>query len=363
MVFVVPNQSTFVENMEKFEDSKPASFVINLHGTSVHQPGSIIEGTVELQLTYPRETSGIMIELCGESYVYWTGWENTIQGNDIYQKRSTRQCRSSNKIIDNLLQLSGNNHTMEQIAAGKHEFPFKFQLPSDIVLPRSYTYDRPTSGSPTGYIKYTLEASLLHSQNESYITRVDVPINEVVDINLPHLSSPCQMSKTKSGCLFCCNFGPVELSAKTDRGGYCPGDSIHISMEARNDSSRRITAVQAILKQKATFRGHYVIGNSHRYHSNRHYNNIINIKVYTCKSKVIRMIEDFDIGTNREIYNWVNKPMVIPATDPTVVPTIASCKNLEVSYSLIVSLIIRHARNLSVKIPIVIGNVPCDDFS
>ena len=243
--------------MAKFEDSKPALFIINLDGTLVstlvHQPGSIIEGSVELQLTYPRETLGITIELCGESYVCWTGWENTIQGNGVYYKRSNRQCRSSYKITDDLVQLSGDNHTMEQIAAGKHEFPFKFQLPSDIVLPRSYTYDRPTSGSPTGYIKYTLEASLLHSQNESYITRIDVPINEVVDINLPHLSSPCQMSKIKSGCLFCCNFGPVGLSAKIDRGGYCPGDSIHISMEARNDSSRRITAVQAILKQKATF--------------------------------------------------------------------------------------------------------------
>ena len=331
------------------EDSKPTLFVINLHGTSIHQPGSIIEGTVVLHLTYPRETLGIMIALRGESYAYWTGWENTIRGNRSYVYRSNHKCGSSNKIIDDLvLQLFGNNCTMEQIAAGKHEFPFRLQLPSDMVLPRSYTYDRPTSGSPTGYIKYTLEASLLHSQNEAYTTHVDVPVNEVVHINLPHLSSPCQMSKTKTGCFLCCNFGPLTLSVKTDRGGYCPGDSIHISMEVRNDSSRRITAVQAILKQRAIFRGRdYHVRD---YHAQ-------NIEVYTSKSKVIQIIEDFDIGTNREIYNWVNKPLVIPATDPIVVPTITSCKNLEVSYALIVSLIIRHARNLRVEIPIIIGSM------
>ena len=344
------------------EDSKPALFVIHL-ATSVYRPGSLIKGTVELQLTHPRETLGITIELCGESYVYWTGWENTIRGNGIYQKRSNYQCRSSNKIFDDfIVQLAGDNRTMKRIAAGKHEFPFEFQLPSNIVLPSSYTYDKPTSGSPTGYIKYTLKASFWHSQNETYITKVDIPVTGLVDINLPHLSSPCQVSKTKSGCLLCCNIGPVSLSVKTDRGGYCPGDSIHISMEARNDSSRRITAVQAILKQRAVFRGHYIRNYSrYRYHYIRNYHPQ-NIEVYTRKSKIIRIIEDFDIGTNREVYNWVNKPLVIPATDSSVVPTITSCKNLEVSYSLIVSLIIRHARNLSVEIPIVIGNVPCDDF-
>ena len=343
------------------EDSKPALFVVHL-GTSVHRPGSLIEGTVELQLTYPKETLGITIELCGESHVYWTGWENVIRGNGVYAKRSTYRCRSSNKIIDDrTVQLSGDNRTMEQIAAGKHELPFEFQLPTGIVLPSSYTYDQPTSGSPTGYIKYTLKASFWHSQNEAYITQVDIPVTGVVDINLPHLSSPCQMSNTKSGCLFCCNFGPVSLSVKTNRGGYCPGDLIYISMEARNDSSRRITAVQAVLKQRAVFRGHIVRSLSHLRSRSFNHQNIENIEVYTHKSKIIQTIEDFDIGTNREVYNWVNKPLVIPATDPTVVPTIASCKNLEISYSLIVSLVIRHARNLSVEIPIIIGNVPCDD--
>ena len=144
----------------------------------------------------------------------------------------------------------------------------------------------------------------------------------------------------------------MSLSVKTNQGGYYPGDSILISLEARNNSSRTITAVQAVLKQKVIFHGY--LHNTH--HSHRIGQR--QIPVYTCKKKVMQMIEDFGVRTSREIYNWVDKPLLIPVTDSTVVPTITTCKNLEVSYELTVSLIIRHARNLSVKLPIIIGNVP-----
>ena len=228
-------------------------------------------------------------------------------------------------------------------------------------MPASYTYDRPTSGSPTGYIKYTLEASLYQSQDVAYTTQVDVPVNEVVDTNLPYLASPLSISNTKSGCLLCCNLGPVSLSVKTNRGGYCPGDSILISMEASNNSSRRITAVRAILKQKVVFHGRHIVSQYVRrdipwyarrdpqYDRRGH----PQVDVYTRKSKVLQMIEDSDVRTSREIYNWLDKPLLIPGT----IATINTCKNLEVSYELTVSLIIRYAHNLSVKMPIIIGNV------
>ena len=337
--------------MEKSDNAEPALFRINLYsGASGYHRGSTIQGTVVLELIYPRKTSGVTIVLRGESYVYWTGWENTIRGRGVYQKWSNYRCGSSNKIINDLVvQLFGNNRTLEHIEAGRHEFPFRIQLPLDTILPSSYTYDRPTSGSPTGYIKYTLEASLFQSQDVAYTTQVDVPVNEVVDTNLPYLASPLSVSKTKSGCLLCCNLGEVSLSVRTNQGSYYPGDSILISMEVSNNSSRRITAVQAILKQKVIFHGRHIP----QYAAGR----APQVDVYTRKSKVIQVIEDFDVRRSREIYNWVDKPLLIPGTDPTVVATINTCKNLEVTYELTVSLIIQHARNLSVKMPIIIGNV------
>ena len=108
--------------MEKYKDAEPeaepALFVINLHSESGYYRGSTIQGTVVLELTHPRKTSGVTIVLRGESYVYWTGWENTIRGNGVYQKCSNSRCGSSNKIINDLVvQLFGNNRTQEHIGA------------------------------------------------------------------------------------------------------------------------------------------------------------------------------------------------------------------------------------------------------
>ena len=129
------------------------------------------------------------------------------------------------------------------------------------------------------------------------------------NVNLLYLVSPSlSVLTTKSGCLLCYNIGPVSLSVKTNQGGYYPGDSILICMEARNNSSRRITAVQAVLKQIVLFHGHFV--QSHHAHLIGQQSigavGIYKIVVHTYKTKIIQMIEDIDIRTCREIYNWVD---------------------------------------------------------
>ena len=121
----------------------------------------------------------------------------------------------------------------------------------------------------------------------------------------------------------------MSLSVKTNQGGYYPGDSILICMEARNNSSQRITAVQGILNQ-SFFHGHFV--QIHHAHLIGQQSiggvGIYKIAFHTCKTRIMLIIEDCDIRTSREFYNWVDKPLLIPAIDPTVVSTIAICKNL-----------------------------------
>ena len=78
-------------------------------------------------------------------------------------------------------------------------------------------------------------------------------------------------------------------------------------MEARNNSSQRITAIQTILTQ-SFFHGHFV--QSHHAHLIGQQSigavGIYKIVVHTYKTKIIQMIEDIDIRTCREIYNWVD---------------------------------------------------------
>jgi len=65
--------------------------------------------------------------------------------------------------------------------------------------------------------------------------------------------APLSNSNEKTLCCLCCALGPVLLSVTTDRGGYCPGESITISTEAENHTSRKVMVVQASLKQTVTF--------------------------------------------------------------------------------------------------------------
>ena len=136
----------------------------------------------------------------------------------------------------------------------------------------------------------------------------------------------------KTFCCLCCASGPISLSVKTDRGGYCPGESIAISTEAENHTNRRITSVQATLRQVVVY---YARGRSY------------------VSGKIIQRITGPRIEPGATS-NWSNELLPIPAT----VPSINSCRILNLSYVLTVTLGNPRSVYLHVTIPITIGNVP-----
>ena len=191
----------------------------------------------------------------------------------------------------------------------------------------------PTSfESDTGYIRYSLLARIRRSWKFAHTTTRAITVNEIIDINTPQLTVPLLRSNEKTLCCLCCASGPISLSAKTDRGGYCPGESIAISTEGENHSNRRITCVRATLKQVVVYdaKGHSRESGS-----------------------IIQRIEGPGIepGTTS---NWSNELLPIPAT----VPSISCCRILNLSYVLTVTLGIPRAIDLHVTIPITVGNVP-----
>ena len=223
------------------------------------------------------------------------------------------------------IQLCGNGRDSQELAAGRYEFPFKFQLPSNLVLPTSFE-------SHTGYIRYSLLARISRSWKFDHTTTRAITVNEIIDINTPQLTASLSSSNEKTLCCLCCTSGPISLSVKTDRGGYCPGESIAISTEAENHSNRRVTTVRATLKQVAIY---YARGHS-RVHN-----------------QIIQRIEGPGIEPGATS-NWSHELLPIPAT----VPSISSCRILNLSYVLTVTLGIPRAIDLHVAIPVTIGNVP-----
>ena len=304
---------------------RPKLFAINLSGNnSVYFAGSNVEGSVLLEISEPKKTQGISIVFSGKSYVHWTESRSSGTGRD---RRTETVHYSDTQIIFNdvFIQLWGNGRDSQDLAAGRYEFPFKFQLPSDLVLPTSFE-------SHTGYIRYSLLARISRSWKFDHTTTRAITVNEIVDINTAQLTTPLSSSNEKTLCCLWCASGPISLSVSIDRGGYCPGESIAISTAAENHSNRRITAVRATLKQTVVY---YARG-SHRQ-----------------QSKIIQRIEGPGIEPGATS-NWSNELLPIPAT----APSINSCRILSLSYAVIVTLDIPRAIDLHVTIPITMGNVP-----
>ncbi|XP_065905136.1 arrestin domain-containing protein 3-like [Dysidea avara] len=304
---------------------KPKIFVITLAGNNpVYFAGSNIDGNITLELSEPKKMQGISIVLSGLAYVHWTEQRTTGSGDN--RRTETVHYSDSETILNPVsIQLWGNGKDSQELAAGRYEFPFKFQLPSNLVLPTSYE-------SHTGYIRYALTSTISRSWKFNHTTKRAITVNEIVDINTPQLATQLSSSNEKTLCCLCCASGPISLSVTTDRGGYCSGESIAISTEAENHSNRRVTAVRASLKRIVVY---YARGHSRAF------------------TNVVQRIEGPGIeagGTS----NWSNELLPIPAT----VPCIGSCRILNLSYVLNVTLALPRAIDLHVTIPVTIGNVP-----
>ena len=122
------------------------------------------------------------------------------------------------------------------------------------------------------------------------------------------------------------------MTAKIDRGGYCAGESIAISVEAQNHSIIKMNRIRATLKQKVVYKG---------------------FSDTKTENKIIHRIEGPGIA-RRGISKWTDELLTIPPTSPSI----TTCRCIKLSYTLTITVGIPGVRDLHVDIPIKIGNVP-----
>jgi len=324
--------------------AKPKVFTIELSGNTngycVFYPGSKVKGTVILELSEAlRPLQEIEIVLTGQAHTDWTKKEDV--GQRSYNFRYTNTQKTMDELVEKLWIANpteeGIHQQMDGFAAGRHEFPFQFYLPKGKKMPSSFESTDPFG--PAGFIRYMLTARISQSSvwKHDHVTVKAVTVLGNVDVNTPDLVKPLSRSKDKtSGSLFCASkSGHVSLTATTDRGAYCAGESIAVSVTVENYGRKKAQIVQVSLKQTVTYHGTPTYDEQIVHH--------LPPSSSSC-SKVIKKIEGRA--------DWYNKLLRIPVT----VPTIANCHAIEVSYTLVVSLLQRHV--LHVEIPIVIGTVP-----
>ncbi|KAK7929726.1 hypothetical protein WMY93_006121 [Mugilogobius chulae] len=182
-----------------------------------------------------------------------------------------------------------------------------------------------------GSVKYWVKAELHRPWLLPVKAKKEFIVFEHIDINTPLLLAPQAGTKEKTLCCWFCASGPISLSAKIERKGYTPGESIQIFAEVENCSSR-VVVPKAALYQTQTF---YAKG----------------------KGKEIQQLVSNLRGDplpQGKSQSWEGKMLKIPPVSPSIL----DCPIIKVEYVLMVYVDVPGGLNLSLSLPLVIGTIP-----
>ncbi|XP_043934272.1 arrestin domain-containing protein 4 [Protopterus annectens] len=292
-----------------------------------YSTGDIVSGVVLFENLETLWVRTLLLKVHGQASMSWGGCgpsatapfpvssDSTFSEEvEYYQHRQILLSPPYNAGEENLVALQ----------PGKHEFPFRFQLPPR-TLPSSFV-------GKYGRIQYWINAVLERSNNKQTVKR-ELPVISHIDVGSPALLSPVSRSKEQTVGCWLLTTGPISLSAKIERRGYCNGEAIPIYAEIENCSSRLIVPKAAIFQ----------------------------VQTYLAngKTKIFRQmianVRGSHIASGRSD-SWNGKMLKIPPT----IPSILDCSIIKVEYLLAVYVHIPGAKKLVVELPLVMGTIPCN---
>eukprot|EP00058_Branchiostoma_floridae_P003739 XP_002589227.1 hypothetical protein BRAFLDRAFT_74616 [Branchiostoma floridae] len=224
---------------------KLKSFVITFdNNKDVYQAGEIVSGKLIADVTEGIKARAVRARLHGFAYVHWTESHGTgeHQRTEHYSAEGTYFDQTLTVWGKDLGDKTGENPTLP---AGYHEFPFQYQLGKK--LPSSFE-------GGIGYVRYYIKGIIDRPWRFNHTTKCAFTVLDMYDLNKENsamMQSRNQNSKTL--CCLCCASGPIELQAQTDRGGYCPGETVLVKGSLENNSNTRITKTSARIMQTVTF--------------------------------------------------------------------------------------------------------------
>lgn len=274
---------------------------------NVFARGDTITGRVILELSKETKLKNLSIKIKGKASVLWTEHYGprlhiTYWANEKYF--SNQKCL-----------LDDTNPAAKLIAAGRHVFPFSFEIPSK-ELPSSFK-------GKYGKIIYHLTARASRSMKLDCKTKEEFFVVYNEDLSMPDLVKPqyaCNEKKLLSS-------GDVKLNVQTKRMGHLQGDTIEVRTEIINNSNNPITP-KFYLYEKQSF-----------------YTKLKR-KVYT---KDVIKEKGEPVGARTQLNN--TRVLHIPELLP---PTLLSCAILKVEYRLKVVLDVSLMGNPEVKLPIIV---------
>nr|XP_033811678.1 arrestin domain-containing protein 2 isoform X2 [Geotrypetes seraphini] len=289
-------------------------------GSGAHRGGELLCGRVVLELGQGMKVASLEVCARGLAVAHWLENKN-VGMNTVYSDYTSFEC-----YLKKRQHLIRDNGTPTVLQAGKHEFPFSFQLPETLVT---------SFEGKHGSVRYWIKAKLHRPWSTVKKAKKEFTVIEPIDINTPELLAPQAGAKEKIARAWYCNLGQVSLSVKIDRKGYIPGEVIPIFAEIDNCTTRMVVPKAAILQtQKFIARG----------------------TVKQKKSVVATLAGDSVAAGKREL--WHGLALKIPPLGPSI----TQCRIIRVEYTLKVCVDIPGTSKLLLELPLVIGTIPLHPF-
>ena len=151
---------------------------------------------------------------------------------------------------------------------------------------------------------------------------------------VPNVLEPKILQVQTTLCCLCCKSGPISITARIPRKGFCIGvDAVPFEVDIENGSNRQVWYLQAKLVKTVV----YTAEGHHRY-----------------DHKTVAFVNSDPIEPGRSLL-WKPSPLAIPATEPTI----SNCKIIQLNYSLRVRGVISTAIvDPHVDFDLFLGNVP-----
>uniref|UniRef100_A0A673LT31 Arrestin domain-containing protein 3 n=1 Tax=Sinocyclocheilus rhinocerous TaxID=307959 RepID=A0A673LT31_9TELE len=289
----------------------------------VFASGDFVSGRVIIEVTGEIRVKSLNIHAKGLAKVRWTESRNA-GSNTAYTQNFTEEV----EYLNHRDVLIGHDRGKEHF----HSALFIYAMTDApyVTLPLATSFE-----GKHGSVRYWAKAELHRPWLLPMKTKKEFTVFEHIDINTPLLLSPQAGTKDKTLCCWFCTSGPVSLSAKIERKGYTPGESIQIFAEIENCSSR-VVVPKAAIYQTQTF---FAKG-----------------KVKEIKQLVANLRGDpLPSGKTK---TWDGKMLKIPPISPSIL----DCSIIHVEYSLMVYVDIPRAVNLTLNLPLVIGTIPLHSF-
>lgn len=290
----------------------------------VYRPGEIVSGTWTVDLGESFTIRGIRTSLEGMAYTRWHHLDRK-KDDKISKENITRQWKT---VFGKKLGEDGPNPTVE---AGVHKYRFSFKIPENGV-PSSYEGEY---GAVRYWLRIQIDRPILRFNIDRYKV---ITVLDHVDVNTPELNKFVgrRTEKKISKLLGIGDQGSVTFHAQSDRGGYCPGEKIAISLLANNESEKDLGVIKASLIQTTKF---------------------IASDEEKTKDKVLRTLTGITL-LKKSKKTWSNQLLSIDAVPPS--SRDRTCHIIKVSYFVKVSIDVPllQGGDIVLNLPITIGTVP-----